>query len=255
MQTVDAGKSRYIGTVPAVLGFLAALCLSFTLLIVSVFVVLYCNPGYFQGEFEKHDVLNNMPVEMTMSRDDGLLKVTDHMMSYLLFGEKPDELQVEAVINGKKQPFFSKQELSHMWDVRIIFIICIRLALLSLIAAILILGISRFLICRKAPEVFKSSLRGMAAGTIAVITGLLGFGYIVSRDFDTAFLNMHLVLFSNRDWLMDPRDNLLVSIVPEGFFFDTAVCIGAVYIVLMLIMLILELKMSRKNADCLRKGV
>lgn len=253
MQTVDAGKRKCLRMTPAVLGFFSAMLLSFTLFVTAAFLVLYCNPGYFQREYEKYDVLNNMPIEMSMSRDDGLLHVTDHMMDFLLHGQKPEELQVEAMIDGQLKPFFSEQELSHMMDVRDIFMICIRFAALCFVGTVVLLLISRLAVCHDEPKIFRfSSGVGIISGAAVLIAGLIGFICIVAKDFDAAFLKMHQTLFSNMDWLMDPNDNMLVNIVPEGFFSDTALRIGIVFAILMTLMLVagvLLIRSARKMPD------
>ncbi len=253
MQAVDAGKRKYVRIVPTVLGFFSAVLLSFTLFVMSAFLVLYCNPGFFQREYEKYDVLNDMPVEMSMSREDGLLHVTEHMMDFLLHGQKAEELQVEAVIDGQLQPFFTEQELSHMMDVRDIFMICIRFAAFCFVGAAMLLIISRLAVCHDEPKIFRlSSGIGIVSGAAAVITALLGFIYAAATDFSMAFLKMHEMLFSNTDWLMDPRKNMLVNIVPEGFFSDTAFLIGIVFAALIILMLsagILLIRSAKKMPD------
>lgn len=60
------------------LGILSAFCLIFILLITSVEAVVYWTPGYFEKEYEKYQVLDNLPA-MTM---EDLLEVTDEMMDF-----------------------------------------------------------------------------------------------------------------------------------------------------------------------------
>ena len=59
------------------LGILTAFALMFTLLITSVEAVCYWVPGYYQHEYTKYSVLDNLP-SMTM---DDLLIVTEEMMA------------------------------------------------------------------------------------------------------------------------------------------------------------------------------
>ena len=44
-------------------------------------------------------------------------------------------------------------------------------------------------------------------------------------------------LFDNDLWILDPSKDMLINIVPEGFFFDTATRIVVYYVVLMLLMI------------------
>ena len=60
-------------------GILTALWLMIVFLITAVEAVAYWTPGYYKMEYEKYQVLDDLP-EMTM---DDLLSVTDEMMAYL----------------------------------------------------------------------------------------------------------------------------------------------------------------------------
>ena len=81
------------------LGVLWAFSLVITLLITSVEAVTYWMPGYYEKEYRKHQVLDNVPMEM-----DDLLEVTDEMMAYLR-GDRED-LQ-----EGRKGNFSMKGKL------------------------------------------------------------------------------------------------------------------------------------------------
>ena len=58
------------------LGIVFAFVLMFTLLITSVEAVTYWTPGYYEKEYEKYDVLDDVHMEM-----DDLLDVTHEMMA------------------------------------------------------------------------------------------------------------------------------------------------------------------------------
>lgn len=67
------------------LGILIAFCLMWILFITSIQAVVYWNPGYFEKEYTKYQVLDDLP-PMTM---EDLLDVTDEMMDYLK-GDRAD---------------------------------------------------------------------------------------------------------------------------------------------------------------------
>ena len=120
-----------------IIGILISFCLIFAALITAVEAVCYWTPGYFEQEYEKYDVLSALP-EMTMSKEDGLMAVTDHMKDFLLHGTERDELQIEVMMDGEMRPFFSERELDHMMDVRIIFMSAIRFFGLGIVFAIIL---------------------------------------------------------------------------------------------------------------------
>ena len=57
-----------------ILGILIAFCLMWILFITSIEAVCYWNPGYFEREYNKYQVLNDLP---PMTMEDLLDKVGD----------------------------------------------------------------------------------------------------------------------------------------------------------------------------------
>ena len=52
---------------------------------------------------------------------------------------------------------------------------------------------------------------------------------IISTDFSKYFIIFHKIFFTNDLWILDPATDLLINIVPEPFFVDTAVRIAVTY--------------------------
>lgn len=97
-------------------GILTALWLMIVFLITAVEAVAYWTPGYYKMEYEKYQVLDDLP-EMTM---DDLLSVTDEMMAYLR-GNRED-LHVFTTMGEEYREFFNAREIAHMEDVRGLFL-------------------------------------------------------------------------------------------------------------------------------------
>lgn len=198
------------------LGGVFAICLLLCMLITAVEIVVYRAPGYFEREYEKHEVLAEVHMEM-----DDLLEVTDHMMAYLRGAEA--DLQIEAVVDGKTRPFFSRREIAHMEDVKGLFLGGLFLRRMAFVCGILA-GI--FLIKRKR---LRLLLRSVACGTAAVFGACGLIGILAAMDFTRYFTVFHHIFFDNDLWLLDPRTDLLINIVPEPFFVDTALYIGLLF--------------------------
>lgn len=197
-------------------GILTAFCLTASLLITSVEAVCYWLPGYFPHEYEKHQVLEDLDMEM-----EDLLLVTDHMMAYLR-GER-EELQTVADIGDKMQPFFNQRELSHMEDVRNLFLGGMALRRICLVlGAVLVLMIWRVGGLRLLP-------RAICTGTGVAFGGAALLALAVSADFRKSFTLFHHLFFDNDLWLLNPDTDRLINIVPQGFFVDTAFWIAVVF--------------------------
>ncbi len=200
------------------LGVLWAFSLVITLLITSVEAVTYWMPGYYEKEYRKHQVLDNVPMEM-----DDLLEVTDEMMAYLR-GDR-ENLHVPTIVGGQEREFFNEREIAHMEDVRGLFLgaLAIRQGCMLLMIMVILL----FLLMRvKIGQVLP---RMVCIGTTLFFAVSVLIAMVVSSDFSKYFVVFHKIFFNNDLWILDPRTDLLINIVPEPFFMDTALRIAAVF--------------------------
>ena len=204
-------------------GIVTAFCLMIILFITSVEAVVYWTPGYFEKEYTKYNVLDSLP-SMTM---DDLLHVTDEMMDYLK-GDR-ENLNVEAVIGGVQREFFNAKEKRHMQDVRELFLQGLALRRGAVFVGVLA---AAFLCLKKRQAVL---LRMLQWGIAGVLCTMLGLGALISMDFTKYFTYFHLIFFDNMDWYLNPKTDLLINIVPEGFFRDTALRIAGMFLAVSLL--------------------
>ena len=138
-------------------GILTAFCLMIILFFTSVEAVVYWTPGYFEKEYTKYQVLDDLP-SMTM---DDLLDVTDQMMAYLK-GKRAD-LHVTTHMGGETREFFNEREIAHMEDVQGLFLKAIALRRICLVVCVVML---LFMILSKA------DLRTLLPSSLCIGTGL-----------------------------------------------------------------------------------
>lgn len=225
------------------LGILSTLCLMLVLLITSVEAVTYWTPGFYEKEYTKYNVTSAVNMEM-----DDLLNVTHEMMSYLR-GNRED-LHVPTVVGGEEREFFNEREIAHMEDVQGLFLtalnirrICILLAAVGVFALILL----------------KTNLKCILPRSICIGTGLFFaiiclLAGIIATDFTKYFVIFHEIFFTNDLWILDPATDLLINIVPEPFFMDTAARIGitfggAVLLIFLFCLFYLRKGNSKRNAN------
>lgn len=204
--------------IQTILGLLCAFALMVTLLITSVEAVTYWTPGYYEKEYRKYNVLENVRMEM-----DDLLDVTSEMMAYLR-GRRED-LHVPTTVNGQPREFFNEREIAHMEDVRGLFLGAIAVrqgCLIIIMASLAILLYTRANLKRLLP-------RTLCAGTLLFFALLAVLAAIIASDFSRYFIVFHHIFFNNDLWMLDPRTDLLINIVPEPFFMDTAARIAITY--------------------------
>ena len=222
------GLSRNKRMIGGIAGVVFTLCLLFILLVTSVEAVCYWTPGYFKHEYEKYDVLSDLP-DMTMSSEDGLMAVTEHMMHYLRGDKGYDELQIEVMMDGELRGFFTDREIAHMEDVRELFLAAMHLRICAVVICVLCLVVM-WSISKGSVRVFFHMLsKSLVIGTGILLALLAALAFILSTNFSEAFVTFHHIFFDNDLWILDPSVDMLINIVPEGFFYDTAFRIAGLF--------------------------
>jgi len=200
------------------LGMIFTFCLIITLLITSVEAVTYWTPGYYEKEYAKYNVTASVRMEM-----DDLLDVTHEMMAYLRGNRK--DLHVPTIVDGQPREFFNEREIAHMEDVRGLFLGGLMLRRICAITAIS---------CLLLLALLKAGMKKILPVSICAGTGLFflivcGLAALISTNFTKYFIIFHQIFFDNDLWILDARTDLLINIVPEPFFMDTAARIGILF--------------------------
>ena len=212
------------------LGILAAFSLMIVLLITSVEAVAYWTPDYYEKEYAKYNVTEDVHMEM-----EDLLDVTHEMMQFLR-GDRED-LHVMTIVNGQEREFFNQREIAHMEDVKGLFVgalVLRRICILTAAACILVM----FLLKGRAKKILP---RTLCVGTGLFFAVLLLLAGIISTDFNRYFVIFHEIFFDNDLWILDPATDLLINIVPEPFFMDTAARIAIIYGILAAVLFLISL--------------
>lgn len=231
-------KSLYHG-----IGLITVFCLLFAVLITSVEAVVYWNTGYFEKQYRKYDVLEQVHMEM-----EDLLYVTEEMMAYLK--DEREDLKILTVVDGEDRFFFNEKEICHMVDVQGLFLKAIQFRRVAVGLLILFGGL---LLYQKQKAVLWRMLQW---GIGLVLGSMAGLALLISTDFTKYFTCFHLIFFDNDDWILNPKTDLLINIVPEGFFRDTAFLIAGVFLTAAAMLWLLAAvlyKREQKQAEKQRK--
>ena len=124
---------------------------------------------------------------------------------------------------------YNAKEKRHMQDVRELFLQGLALRRGAVFVGVLA---AAFLCLKKRQAVL---LRMLQWGIAGVLCTMLGLGALISMDFTKYFTYFHLIFFDNMDWYLNPKTDLLINIVPEGFFRDTALRIAGMFLAVSLL--------------------
>ena len=211
-----------------------ATIISFTaivvLLITAIEIGAYSDYGWYEKAYEKYDVLDDLEMKM-----QDVMHVTEEMMAYLR-GNRAD-LVVDTMVDGEEREFFNDREKAHMVDVKNLFIEGLwirRIAFLVFVLSIAFLIRSKTDWKKILPKSFLIGL-GVFIGITA------GAGLLFMSDFNKYFFWFHEIFFSNDLWLLNPETDLLIRMLPEGFFLDMVIRIGIIFLLLLSVGVIISI--------------
>ncbi len=187
----------------------ASVMLIVALLILSI-EMFALNPSFFTSEYSKLNTAQDIGIA-----EQDLTAVTNKLIDYITDADK--DLDIQAEIGGEMQEVFGEREKDHMVDVKALYLSARNVRTVFFIGAV-VLVIATFLIRKKqaCKTLCKSFL--CVSGVFVVFVGALGLYAAV--DFTSFWISFHHLFFTNDLWLLDPRTDVLIMMVPEQFFSD-----------------------------------
>ena len=207
---------------------------SFVLLFTSVEIIAY-NMNHYEWQFKKHNISQDTKMEL-----EELTKVMGNTIEYLK--DSRDTLDMKAIIDGEEREVFGEREKSHMVDVKKLFIIGTYIRNISLLVLILVI----VLLALKNKKLLIKALSMVKFVFTVIIMLILILGGLLLIDFNKYFTIFHQIFFTNDLWLLDPKTDILVNIVPEVFFFQTAMIILGIFIASEVVLLIIIEKVKKR---------
>ncbi len=178
------------------------------------------------------------PAAETGLPDSEYPAVAEMIADYLW--DKTDEFQYRYTLNGAEILSFNQKEQQHMADVQGLFSLAdkVRAWGMAFVLAPIAIAIYARIVLRKYA---KDALRGifcerprtlyrkLRTGMLAVLVAAALLVPWAAIDFNSLFILFHRIAFTNDLWLLDPRTDLLIRLMPTEFFVAYAAIIGAVW--------------------------
>lgn len=184
--------------------------LSIVLLLTSLDVVAF-NLNNYKKSFVKYGI-----AEMTGMDSENLECIIEDVLKYLRDDRK--ELDTKVIIEGKEGEVFGDREKLHMADVKELFV---RGKVLRNASFMLFIIIALFLI--KKDRHWKKLISNVLLYISAINMLFLFILLLMKINFNRYFTYFHIILFNNDLWELNPNTDILVQMLPESFFYDTAV--------------------------------
>jgi integral membrane protein (TIGR01906 family) len=196
---VWVGILTVLGSVALILGLLIAS--------IEMFAV---NAGFFRSEYSKLNTAGSIGIS-----EEELARVTDKLIGYTTGAE--DNLNIQAEIQGQMQEVFGEREKTHMVDVKALYLNARNVRTVSLILAAGLIA-AAFLVGKKpAAGVLCRSFLWASVGFVVAVGAIAAYAVM---DFTSFWTSFHHVFFTNDLWILDPRTDVLIQMVPEQFFSD-----------------------------------
>lgn len=207
-----------------------SICLFIIILISSVQIAVYWDmERYFKNEYVKYNVAENISMDI-----NDIMYVTYEMMDYL--DNKREDLVVYTYVDGEEREFFNEREKQHMIDVKNLFTAGKNLRIFAFVIGVISLGIIAF----KYKNIKTILSKGFVSVSTVIICISIILICIIQTDFTKYFTIFHEIFFNNDLWLLNPKTDLLINIVPEPFFIDTAIRIAVIFGLMMAVCFILS---------------
>jgi len=145
-----------------------------------------------------------------------LSQIGDMLVDYLN-GARGD-LDMTATVNGSVQAVFNEREIAHMADVKALF--DLERSVTRVFAGLSLVLLTAGLIGSGWARRLK---RAGAIGQVFWLALLLFVAVWAAADFDGLFRRFHGLLFTNDLWLLNPKTDLMIRMLPEQFFASVAV--------------------------------
>jgi len=194
--------------------FVIGVCLTATVWVTALEWITY-DVNHYMTEFEKQDWVPAAGMDQ-----ENLAYTAEEIIRYLK-GEK-DDFQTVAVKDGELQPLYDERERVHMEDVLFLFDRARLVRNLSLILIVLLTG----LLMTRDPRWKNNWLRTLFYTGLGNVDLMILLGLLIWLDFSKYFTYFHLLLFDNDLWILDPQRHVLIQLLPETFFINTAIKIG-----------------------------
>lgn len=186
---------------------LVSIAIVVVLFIGSLQLVIF-NYVLFRWHYETHQI-----TETTKMTVPDLMAVTDQLLAYIKDNE--DHMVIESNIDGANQEVFGEREKAHMIDVKNLYIGARNMQWLSLFLLLSFIGYGII----KSRIMFSEILMRIRYVMPFLLTIMIGIGILFALDFNKYFTIFHELFFSNDLWLLDPKTDIMINMVPEVYFY------------------------------------
>ena len=219
---------------------LAALCGILLSLAAALAVLAFLIDGVGGSAPLMHSLMQrHAPPETTGLPQERYPAMAEMITDYLSGREK--DFQFSFAEGDVIRQCFQLHEQQHMADVKALFDLCRTVLLLSVLT-LLALGGGAYVLRDQRRCVARGFLGGVL-GLLLAVAALAVWGVV---DFEGLFVLFHRMSFTNDLWLLDPRTDLLIRLMPLNFFIHYAAVLCGTWLGALLMMAAVARHLSKR---------
>lgn len=200
---------------------------SLMVLVTSIELNAY-NKSYYLNSYEKNNIL-----EVTGKSLEELEIITVDIIDYL-----KDKGKEELIT-----PHFNEKEVLHMKDVQDLFNMARLVKYITATVSFIII------IYSIKTGFFKNLVRYLIIGLFSNHLILSILSLIIAADFNKYWTIFHEIFFTNDLWLLNPKTDLMIQMLPEPFFSGISLRIGLSFFIILSIIQIIGFYYLKKGRD------
>lgn len=180
------------------------------------------NLSFYQWGYERH-----FSYQTTGLSKNELDRATQEMITYFNSDQDYPDIKVQA--GGRTFQLFDERDQLHLKDVKDLIQLTFFIQAVSL-AYVILFSVAAVL-ARRNRRPLANLAKPWLWGGVFTVCLLVAVGLALMLDFESIFLQFHLMSFSNDLWVLDPATSYLIRMVPEGFFMDLALLVAGLALV------------------------
>ncbi len=208
-------------------------------------IIIFAPLRYYLYNFKFYDKLyKNNGVYDVLDKNDVKI-ITNQVFDFFRYNKQFESFKLKS-----DYTFFTKDQIEHLNDVRIL----IKKILLFFYISSVLFSIIIIISFEKNFLVFIKKISTIIIYSSIVVIFFIFLLFILSRNFERLFENFHLVFFPQGNWMFD-KSALIITIFPFGFFYDffyRLVIVSLIISIILLIIFVIFLIIT-KNKEGLKK--
>ena len=209
-----------------ILAIMLIISISLSCLLIAVELNAF-NLSLYSKSFEKHNT------NIITGKEFGQLEDIAKDLTLYLDGKASNEIL---------EPNFNSKEILHMEDVKELFS---SGKLLRTISVVLAIALGYYFYSKKEKRYAKFTFIGLFINWIILIL----LGLMIYFNFNKYFTIFHHIFFTNDLWLLNPKTDLLIQMLPEDFFMNMAIRIVVFFLSFLAIIQAILYIIIRRDRD------